>query len=190
MPDTTSTDETKTETTEGQEPGEGAAEKVEETASEQVTEETTGEAESKEGEESDDSKLSHEDALKALAKVRREAAQKRTRLAELETKLEGAKTPEEVEAIKQELKGENATENRNLLVENVALRNNLPDELASALKGETREELEAHAKILAKFVPAEPTEDPVVRGGLEPGEGEDAPFDALKIVREMRNRRF
>lgn len=155
--------------------------------------ETPAEGEDEQGEEEsgeDDSDLTLEDAKGALAKVRRENATWRTRYAELEKKLEGATAPEQIEAIKEEVRSEVAADSRALLVENVALKHSLPEELADALKGDTREELEAHAKVLAKFVPVEPEEDPDLEGGLDagkPGSG----FDPKATARaNSRRRRF
>lgn len=139
--------------------------------------------------------LSHEDALKALSKVRGENASWRTKYRDLEAKLAEAKTPEQVEEVVNAMKTEREEDDKKrsaeayaLMVENVALKHSLPDDLAAALKGNTREELEAHAQVLAKYVPAEEIEDPEISGGLTPGD-EDAPFDAKAELRKVRGRR-
>lgn len=171
---------------EGEKPAEETAEKP----AGEAAEKPAGEPETPpgEGDEGEESKLSHEDALKALAKVRKENAATRTRLREAEDKLKDAKTPEEFEAAKDEILNASATDARDLLVENVALRHKLPDELADALKGETKEELEAHAKVLAKFATPEPSNDPDLGGGLDPNENPDG-FDAKAEAQKMRKQR-
>lgn len=178
------------EEVEGQAPGETTEQGTENNEpddNEQASEEQNEENED-EGDESQ-SKLSHEDALKALSKTRKSEAKYRTRLRELESKLENAKTPEEVESLLNEVKTENAREARTLLVENVALKHGLPADLAEALKGDTREELEAHAKVLAKYAPAPEVEEEDLSGGLNPS-GNDESFDPVKLAREARRRRY
>lgn len=149
------------------------------------------EAEGKEGEgEDEDKKLSHDDAIAALKKVRGENADWRTKYRDLEKKLENAKTPEEVEAVIGDIKKTNADESRSLLVENVALKHGLPDDLAAALKGDTRDELEAHAKVLAKYAPSAEDEEPEGAGGLNPSGGGDA-YDPVEVARKARaSRRY
>lgn len=178
----TSTESTESTEEAGQTGAEGAAEGQEQGNANEPGEGT-------EGAESEAGGLTLEDAKAALAKTRQSEAKTRTRLRELEAKLSEAKTPEEFQAALEESKAASAAEARSLLVENVALKHRLPDELAEALKGDTREELEAHAKKLAKFAPSEVRqEDPDVSGGLNPDEGEGV-FDAqaaLKAAREAR----
>lgn len=192
MPDedtTSSTDETTTETTsetsqqEGQEPPESTEESGSTDTDE--TEETE--------EESDDStkELSREDALKELSKVRRESAGYRTRLREAENKLSEAKTPEEVKAVIDQMKADTAEEIRTLMVENVAHAHELPKELREALaayKFETREEYEAQAKVLAKFVSGT-KDDRDPSGGLDPNNDDpDESFDPAAEARRFRRR--
>jgi hypothetical protein len=143
----------------------------------------------------DDSTLSHEDALKALEKVRKSEAKYRTRLREAEQKLADAKTPEEVAAAIDQIKAANASDARDLLVENIALRHGLPDDLGAALKsfnGNTREELEAHAKILAKYATvSNPPAPDELGGGLDPSDdGDGGTFDPAEAARKARMRRY
>lgn len=165
---------------------------TEENPTEETPEETPAETPAEPVEENpeEEPKLSHEDALQALDKTRKSEAKYRTRLREVEAKFEGAKTPEEIAAVIEEIKGENATEARALLVENVALKHRLPDDLASALRGDSREELEAHAKVLSKYVPDEgPSKDPEnLSGGLNPSD-DDESFDPAAIARRNRKSR-
>ena len=75
------------------------------------------------------------------------------------------------------------------LVESVALKHSLPPELASRLKGDTREELEADAASLARFANTTPEIDPDnVRGGTDPNDDPDA-FDAKAELAKIRRRR-
>jgi len=162
---------------------------------EPIVDTESGENEPEEGveeestDESDKPKLSHDDALKALKKVRNEAADWRTRYRDLEGKLAEAKTADQVDEIVNAMKVERESAERELLVENIALKHRLPDELATALKGNTREELEAHAKVLAKFVPSEDIDPDRGAGGLDPND-EDGSFDPVKLARAARTRRY
>lgn len=105
-----------------------------------------------------------------LTKANQEAARYRTRLREVEAALAARKTDEEVQALLDNLTTERETAERSLLIENVALKFNLPPELAARLAGSTREELEADAQALAKFVPTGDDVPPGdLDGGLTPG---------------------
>lgn len=168
---------------------ESADQESEQSAEEGSTEEQSTEESTEENESEDEgTKLSREDAIAALKKTRKSEAGYRTRLRELEQKLEQAKTPEEVESLVNETKKASAEETRALLVENVALAHKLPPELADALKGATREELEAHAKVLAKFAPDDDGEPDNLRGGLDPSDTDDS-FDPRAVARANRSRR-
>lgn len=148
------------------------------------------EGESGDGGDSDKG-LSHEDALEALRKVRRSEAKTRRRLREAEQALQAAKTPEEVEQALAKIREDSAKDARELMLENVALKHGLPEDLAGALKGETREELDAHAKVLAKYVPTAGG-DPDVYGGLDPLSDDSDDLDPAKAARAALrvNRRF
>ncbi|WP_458338083.1 hypothetical protein [Streptomyces sp. 372A] len=123
-------------------------------------------------------------ARKELTKVRGEAASYRTRLRDAETQLSGAKTPEEFEAALSEVKAENTKLERSLLVTKVASKFELPELLADALKGETAEDLEAHAKALQGLLaPPAPSS---LGGGLDPSDGDDGELDPRKLARLTR----
>lgn len=128
-----------------------------------------------------------------LTKANQEAARYRTRLREVEKALEERKTPEQVEELLDNLRTERETAERSLLIENVALKHSLPAELAELLKGETREELEAHATALAKFAPKEETDDVPpgdLNGGLNPGnDGSDDGLSPRDRVRKIKGYR-
>lgn len=144
-----------------------------------------------EGSEQLDEALSPDDAREVARKARREAAKYRTKVRELEQKLENVESIEQVQELVTQIKQEAAAEAHRLLVENVALQHSLPADLAEALKGSTREELEAHAKVLAKYAPSG---DPDVdrskpTGGLTPGSsGEVA--DPVAAARRALRRKF
>ena len=183
-------DETKTENqpaddAEGQESNESTEqEPVDEQAANEETTENNGDENAEEEGEGEESTLSPEDAVKAVAKLRKENASWRTRFRDLEGKMAEAVTPEKVE----ELRAELAAEQRSLLVENVALKYDLPDELTERLSGATREELEADAKKLSKFVTKIDSSADDLRGGLDPSD-DDNEFDPVAIAKAHRKRR-
>lgn len=183
--DTTTDETTKTDAPE-------AGEKVEADAKPDANDENASESDdeqkpddaSKEGKQS---KLSHEDALTALEKTRRENASWRTKFRDLEKRLEDSKTSEEVTKIVDEMKAEAAARDRALVVENVALKFNLPDDLAAVLNGESREDLEAHARVLQKYAHTESEDEG--NGGLDPSESNEA-FDPEALVKDWRKNRY
>lgn len=133
--------------------------------------------------------LNHEQALAELARVRQEAASHRTKLRETEAALAAAKSPDEVEAALSELRNANAALEREITVSRVARKHGLPDDLAAALQGEDEAALEAHAKVLAKYVPASSEDRGEPRGGLDPT-GDDSKFDPVAEFRKARASRY
>lgn len=122
-----------------------------------------------------------------LTKANQEAAKFRTRLREVEKALEGRKTDEEIQSLLDNLTHERETAERSLLIENVALKFSLPEELATVLQGGTREELEKHAATLAKFAPQSEQVPPGdLNGGLNPGNNEGDDGDPLERVRKIK----
>jgi hypothetical protein len=161
------TEATTAETPEGEKPEEGA-----------------------EGNEGDEEKSEDvpADVLRTkLTKANAEAANYRTRLRELEAKFKDAKTPEEVATAVAELTEANAKLAREVEVAKVARKHKLPDELAELVKGDTPEEMDAHAKTLAKFAGKPAPED--LEGGLDPSAGSDK-FDPVATARRARTSRF
>lgn len=163
---------------------------------EQSTEETPqtppeGETPQGDGTESTEEKPAEETVppevlRKKLTEANAEAANYRTKLRETEAKLSKAKTVEEFEAATSELRGQIEALERQILLNNVAAKYELPAALAKRLSGTTEEELEADAKELQKLiVPAAPES---LSGGLTPDDGED--FDPVKAAREARKRRY
>ncbi|QOV06134.1 head scaffolding protein [Streptomyces phage Salutena] len=163
---------------------------------EQTTEETPqtppeGETPKGDGAESTEEKPAEETVppevlRKKLTEANAEAANYRTKLRETEAKLSSAKTVEEFEAATSELRGQIEALERQILLNNVAAKYELPAALAKRLSGTTEAELEADAKELQKLiVPAAPES---LSGGLTPDDGED--FDPVKAAREARKRRY
>lgn len=184
--------DTTTETTE-QKAGEQTGEGTETTESTETTTEQQAEQTNEETSENkeEESKLSHDDALEALKKTRAEAADWRTKFRKLEDTLKEAKTPEQVAEIVNGITAERESAERELVVENVALKNRLPEDLTKLLKefseGKNREQIEAYATTLAKYIPAE-EDDPDLQGGLRPGSDDDS-FDPVAEVQKVRTRR-
>ncbi|MCS0601107.1 hypothetical protein NX794_07660 [Streptomyces sp. LP11] len=124
---------------------------------------------------------------KELTDARAEAANYRVKLREAETKLSSAKTVEEFEAAVAELKAQNDALERQILLNNVAAKYELPPALAKRLAGSSPEELEADAKELQKLVVPPAPES--LGGGLTPSDG-DEDFDPVKAARAARSRRY
>ncbi|WJN62552.1 head scaffold protein [Streptomyces phage phiScoe1] len=123
---------------------------------------------------------------KKLTDANAEAANYRTKLRETEAKLSAAKTVEEFEAATSELRGQIETLERQILLNNVAAKYELPTALAKRLTGTTEAELEADAKELQKLIaPAAPES---LGGGLDPDDGND--FDPVKAARAARKRSY
>lgn len=163
------------------------AEEVEVT--EKQTEEPQEGAEEKpEGDENEKKVRTPEEYEAELKKVRAEAAARRVENKDLLEKLGAAKTPEEVQEVLDTAKAEAAEREHGLLVENVALKFGLPEELAEVLHGDTREELEAHAKKLQKFAPTKKATGPL-KGGLNPDDDHNG-SSAADIVTQIRTNRY
>lgn len=118
---------------------------------------------------------------KQLTKARNEAKNLRRRLAEANDTLSKAVKPEDFEAAKAEL----AATHLALETERIANRHGLPDELRGVLKGDTAEEIEAHAAILGKYVTSPKVDPSELSGGLNPGDDE-GPLDPRALARQTR----
>lgn len=167
------------------------AENAESTSQAEGTNEENASTEAPEGTENNGGSSEEDipaDVLrKELTKVRGEAANYRTKLREAEAALKAAKTPEEFEAATKALTEQVTTLERRVLISDVAQAHKLPPELADALKGDTKEELEAHAKVLAKFAPAPRVPDDL-SGGLDPS-GKKDDGDPVKAAMAAVQRR-
>lgn len=126
-----------------------------------------------------------------ISQVRGEAANYRTQLRESQNALEKAKTPEDIEKATTELREANARLERDLLIERVAAKHGLPEDLKARLKGDTEKDLEADAANLSKFVPkVEERIDPEnLSGGLNPNDSSDT-FDPVAEAKKARATRY
>jgi hypothetical protein len=131
-------------------------------------------------------------ARKELEKVRSEAAGYRTRLRDAEQQLAQAPNPEEAQAKADALAEANRALERRVLVEQAARRHGLPDDLAALVQGADAEGIDAHAKSLARYVPAAPPDaDPgTLSGGLNPADSGEADFDPVAIATQARLSRY
>ena len=124
-----------------------------------------------------------------LTRVRKEAGDARVGLRDAMAKLEGAKSPEEFATAVAEMKAENVALAQDLARTNAGTKYKLPPELAAVLKGNTPEELEAHAKVLSKFVTPEDPDPDSLSGGLDPS-GEDGSWDPVVEAQKARANRY
>lgn len=127
-----------------------------------------------------------------ISSVRAEAANWRTQLREAQDALGKAKTPEDVAKATEEIERKNKELERELLVERIANKHGLPDDLKSRLKGDDEKALEDDAKALAKFAPKKEEErvDPDnLSGGLDPNDSSDA-FDPVAEAKKARATRY
>lgn len=159
-------------------------------ADEAETEDESDEDES--GEEDDDKDDKSDDipewAREKLTKANAEAANYRTKLREAEEKLKDAKSLEEVDALITEMRTARETAEHDLLVENVALKHDLPAEALEFLKGNTREELEASASKLMQMFDAGGARH--LEGGLNPRDEAQGDTNPRKLAQQYgRGRR-
>ncbi|MFD7976725.1 hypothetical protein [Streptomyces sp. NPDC059071] len=145
------------------------------------------EAEQKPDEKPADDSVPADVLRKKLTEANAEAANYRTKLRDVQAKLDSAKTVEEFEAATAELKAQVETLERQLLLNSVAAKYELPEALAKRLTGATAEELEADAKELQKLVAPPAPES--LGGGLTPPDGNDD-FDPVKAARAARRRGY
>ncbi|MFE9254042.1 hypothetical protein [Streptomyces sp. NPDC006879] len=155
------------------------------------TVETPPEGEAPKGEETEqtpaDESVPADVLRKKLTEANAEAANYRTKLREVEARFADAKTTEEFEAAVAELKAQNEALERQILLNSVAAKYELPEALAKRLTGATPEELDADAKELQKLIaPAAPDS---LGGGLTPPDGNDD-FDPVKAARAARRRSY
>lgn len=137
-----------------------------------------------EGDPNEDLDSLPEWASKSLKKARTDAAHQRTRLKELEKKFEGAKTPEEVEALRQELATENAKLARDAAVERALRKHGLDDDDVIFLTASDPEDILKQAEALAtRTAPSGPRR---LKGGLVPDDGDSTPADPRELARLTR----
>lgn len=159
-------------------------------ADETTAETAPPEADAPEGEdegsedESEDagSKLTLEEAIKELGRVRAEAASRRTENRELKDALAKAKSPEDYEAAVNDYIAKLEAAERAITVRDVADEFGIPKELRDFLTGKTEEELKAQAKVLQGHTTATPPSD--LRGGVEPDDDDDGEYDPGKLAKK------
>lgn len=137
--------------------------------------------------------LSPEELRELVTKANAEAANFRVKLrnAQKETADAVAKADslEEAQAASAALVEQVAALEHQLLVSAVAQKHKLPDDLSSLLQGDDEEALNAHAAVLAKYIPKGAARDVAdLGGGLNPAESDDS-FDAVATARAARRRR-
>jgi hypothetical protein len=127
---------------------------------------------------------------KELKTARGEAANYRTQLRDAQKSLEGAKSDEDIEKVRNELTARAERAEREALVATVARKYGLDDVLAAALQGASAQEIEAHAKALQPYVQkGPPTPPPPLKGGLKPNEPADDDGDPVEVARRALARR-
>lgn len=120
-------------------------------------------------------------ARRQLEQVRGEAATYRTRLREKEAELASKIEAETAAREKAE---------REVLREQVARRFALPDDLAALLQGDGADQLEQHAKTLAKYAPQASFDAAAARGGLDPADEGDDDLDPVALAARVRAGRY
>lgn len=136
-------------------------------------------------------------ARKEIKDLRAEAANYRTKHREAEEKVKTAKTPEEFEQAIAERDAQIkahaekvAEAELELARSGIAKKYSLPDEVAALLTG-TAEEMDAKAKALSTHLAPSGPDPDSLRGGLNPGAGDDDdPTDPRVVAANYRKRRY
>lgn len=148
------------------------------------------------GDESDESDEDGEDeggdelpkeVKSKIAKLNREAKGLRDRLRDLEEKLTGAKTPEEVAQVTSELTENNARLARELAVEKALRKHGLEEDDAVLLTATTPEEIAAQAERIASRIGGG---SGPLRGGLDPTDEDNEPSDPGELAKKYGRRRY
>jgi hypothetical protein len=127
-------------------------------------------------------------AQREIRETRAEAANYRTRLRDAETRLAEAKTPEEFAAALADLNEKNAELARSVDHMKIVRKYELPDDLAAQVRGSTAEEMEAAAKVLAKYAKVEVVSFAGKGGGLNPTQDPDDEMDPRKLAQRAPRR--
>lgn len=193
MPDTEQTDSVTEETSTEETTEETTSEETNDEATEDTSTEETAEDESTD--EADEPEGNLDDlpdwARKAITKANNDAAIRRKQLRDLEEKLTGAKTPEEVAELTKELSDSNEALAHSLALEKAKRVHKLTDEDDVFFKNAKPEDIEDIAKTLAnRKAPRREPDPDGLKGGLTPGDGDDDPSDpgalAAKYGRKRR----
>lgn len=127
-------------------------------------------------------------AKKKISDLNTENASWRTKFREAEQKLAAAKTPEEFAAAQADFAKQRTDLERALVIATAGI----PEELHEFVTGTTKEELEASAAKLAKFVkpePRQPSPKDDLNGGLKKRDDEDGGNAVAAAVARVRARR-
>ena len=177
------------------ESGEKAPEATQQDDNKPGTETEGNEPEGTEGDESDEPEGDEDEGGEELpkevkskiAKLNREANGLRTRLRELEEKLTGAKTPEEVAKVTAELTEDNGRLTRELAVEKALRKHGLEEGDAVLLTATTPEEIAAQAERIASRIGGG---SGPLRGGLDPTDEDNEPSDPGELAKKYGRRRY
>lgn len=126
-------------------------------------------------------------ARKKLSKANKEAANFRTQLRELQQKLEGAKTPEEVAAITNELTESNTTLTLDLARERALRKHGLEEDDLVLLTASSPEEIDKQAERIASRIGG--GESSSLRGGLDPTDDDTDSSDPGVLAKKYGRRR-
>lgn len=165
--------------------GSTEAQSKEETQTEEITE--VNEEKPEEKSEDKDSELP-EWAQKERTDLRAEAANYRTQLRAAQKALSEAKSQEDIDAAVAALNTNVATLEREILVRDVAESANLPLEMRQFLQGNTKEELEQSAQVLAKYAPAKKNPESDLSGGLTPSGSAKSTSESMEQIAEKYSR--
>lgn len=190
----TKSDVTANSTEESQE---GTEEQTAQTDSQ--TEGSKPEGDEESSEESDESNESDEDegdeddnlpewARKKISKVNREAKNLRDQLRQVQEKLQGAKTPEEVAAITQELTETNSSLTLELARERALRKHGLDEDDAVLLTASTPEDIDKQAERIASRIGGGGRGP--LKGGLDPMDDDDVPSDPGELAKRYGRRRY
>lgn len=127
-------------------------------------------------------------AKKKISDLNAENANWRTKFREAEQKLASAKTPEEFAAAQSDFAKQRTDLERALVIATAGI----PEELQEFVQGTTKEELEASAAKLAKFVkepPRQPAPKDELNGGQKPRSDEDDASAVAAAIARVRARR-
>ena len=127
-------------------------------------------------------------AKKKISDLNAENANWRTKFRDAEQKLAAAKTPEEFAKLQADFTKERTELERALVIASAGI----PEELQEFVTGTTKEELEASAAKLAKFVkepPRQPAPKGDLNGGKEPRSDEDDASAVAAAIARVRARR-
>ena len=130
--------------------------------------------------------------VKELETTRREAAAARVSARETAEKFKDAKTPEEVEALRNEMAAQVAAIERKATLVEAVHKHNVPENLVEFITGNTPEEIEAQAVKLASVAASAVTPTVITKlppaGGTTPA-GDQAELDGRALYKKHKARK-